>query len=198
MAPMTRLSAMVVLFLVLDPLGNIPVFLSVLSNVSPERFKRVVIRELLFALIVLVIFLFAGKYILDALGVSQPSLGIAGGIILALIAIKMIFTGTESIFHVESGSEPFFFPLAVPLTAGPSAMTTVILIMAREPSRWLEWFIALVCAWFLSAVILYYSGFLSRVIGKRGLLACERLMGMLLTAVAAQMFINGLSQAKLL
>ena len=192
---MSTISAMVLLFLVLDPLANIPLFLVILSHVDEGRRRAVIIRELLFALVVLIIFLFAGRYILQVLCVSEASLGIAGGVILLLIAIKMIFTGFEQVFKVEVESEPFIFPLAVPLIAGPSAMTIIILIMGKDPSRWLDWLIAVICAWFACSVILFFSGNLSRILGKRGLLACERLMGMLLTAVAVEMFVTGLRQS---
>jgi multiple antibiotic resistance protein len=195
---MTFISAVVVLFLVLDPLGNVPIFLIILGNVEPNKSRRLILRESLFALIILTIFLFAGKFILEALSVKTSSLGIAGGVILLLISIKMIFTGVEQLFNVEGDSEPFIFPLAVPLVAGPSAITTVILIMAQDPSRWPEWFAALYCAWFTSSVILYFASDIGRFIGKRGLAACEKLMGMLLTAVAVQMFINGLRQSNIL
>ncbi len=192
---MTFSSAVIVIFLVLDPLGNIPMFLFVLQNIAPERRKFIIIRESIFALIVLTVFLFAGNYILTALHVSESALGIAGGVILMFIAIRMIFTSSGEVFNVEVESEPLIFPLAVPLTAGPAAMTTVILIMGKNPSRWPEWFGALFCAWLVSSIILYYSNYFNRVFGRRGLLACERLMGMLLTAVAVQMFMDGLKQS---
>ena len=192
---MTFSSAFILIFLVLDPLGNIPMFLFVLQNIAPERRKAIIIRESIFALIVLTIFLFAGRYILEALRVSESALGIAGGVILMFIAIRMIFTSSGEVFKVETEGEPLVFPLAIPLTAGPAAMTTVILIMGKDPSRWLDWFGALFCAWLVSSIILYYSTFFNRIFGRRGLLACERLMGMLLTAVAVQMFIDGLRQS---
>ncbi len=192
---MTFSSAFILIFLVLDPLGNIPMFLFVLQNIAPERRKAIIIRESIFALIVLTVFLFAGNYILTALHVSESALGIAGGVILMFIAIRMIFTSSGEVFNVEIESEPLIFPLAVPLTAGPAAMTTVILIMGKNPSRWPEWFGAMFCAWLVSSIILYYSTYFNRVFGRRGLLACERLMGMLLTAVAVQMFMDGLKQS---
>jgi len=195
---MTFISAVVVLFLVLDPLGNIPLFLIVLGNVEPAKSRRLILRESFLALIVLTIFLFAGKFILQALSVSSSSLGIAGGVILLLIAIKMVFKGSEQLFKVEGDTEPFIFPLAVPLIAGPSAITTVVLIMAQDPNRWPEWFAALFCAWLASSFILYFSSNIGHFIGKRGLAACEKLMGMLLTAVAVQMFINGLRNSNIL
>ena len=195
---MTFISAFFLIFLVLDPLGNVPMFLFVLQNIPPERRKAIIIRESIFALVILAIFLFAGRYILDALRVTESSLGIAGGVILMFIAIRMVFTSSGEVFKVELESEPLIFPLAVPLTAGPAAMTTVILIMGKNPSRWLEWFLALFCAWLVSSVILFFSSNLNRLLGRRGLLACERLMGMLLTTVAVQMFIDGLRQSKIL
>ncbi len=195
---MSFISALVLIFIVLDPLGNVPMFLFVLQNIPPERRKAIIIRESFFALIILMIFLFTGRYILDSLHVTESSLGIAGGVILMLIAIRMIFSSSGEVFNVERESEPLIFPLAVPLTAGPAAMTTVILIMGKDPSRWWVWALALFCAWLISSVILFFSSNLNRLLGTKGLLACERLMGMLLTAVAVQMFIDGLRQSKIL
>lgn len=142
---MTFSSAFILIFLVLDPLGNIPMFLFVLQNIPPERRKAIIIRESIFALVILMVFLFAGNYILNALHVTESALGIAGGVILMFIAIRMVFTSSGEVFNVEVEGEPLIFPLAVPLTAGPAAMTTVILIMGKNPSHWLEWFLALFC-----------------------------------------------------
>ena len=189
---MSILSATTLLFLVMDPLGNVPMFLSALKNMNQRRHKAIIVRELLIALGVLVVFLFAGRCILSVLQVSQSSLGIAGGIILFLIALRMIFSSGETIFSARSGGEPFIVPLAVPSIAGPSAMATVMLLMGREPSRWPEWLLSLVCAWFLNGVILLRANTLSRILGPKVLDAIERLRGLLLTTVAVQMLINGL------
>jgi MarC family membrane protein len=190
---MSILSATLLLFLVMDPLGNIPYFPIVLKNVEPSRQRSIIIRELLIALLVLIMFLFAGRHILGLLQISEPSLSVAGGIILFLIAVRMIFPGPAGLFGEQLDGEPFIFPLAIPFIAGPSSMTTVMLIMSREPERWPEWLLALGTAWLASGVILYYSGGLSRWLGQKGLAAVQRLMGMLLTAVAAQMFMSGIS-----
>jgi len=194
---MSFISACVLIFMVLDPLGNVPLFLFVLQNIPHGRRKAIIIRESFFALIILMIFLFTGRHILGALRVTESSLGIAGGVILMLIAVRMIFSSSGDVFKVKLESEPLVFPLAVPLTAGPAAMTTVILIMGKDPSRWREWLLALLCAWFISSVILFFSSNLNRILGRRGLLACERLMGMLLTTVAVQMFIDGLRNSNI-
>lgn len=191
---MTILSAAVLLFLVIDPIGNIPVFLSLLANVEPSRARRILLRELLVALAVLVVFLFSGRALLDLLRVSEPALSISGGVILFLIALKMIFGDTTEIFGRYPDGEPFIVPLAVPLIAGPSAMATVLILMAREPDRWLDWLLALLAAWFVSGVILYSAAGLRRLLGHRGLVAMERLMGLLLTTVAVQMFLSGLQE----
>ncbi len=189
---MSILSATFLLFLVLDPLGNIPFFLCVLKKIEPGRRRHILLRELLIALGVLVVFLFGGRYLLVLLHISEPSLSIAGGIILFLIAIRMIFSGAEEIFHDTSDGEPFVVPLAIPSIAGPSAMATVLLLMAREPSRWAAWLLALVLAWLMTGALLLLSSSLLKLFGQRVLLAMERLMGMLLTTVAVEMFISAL------
>lgn len=193
--PMSRLSAMILLFLVIDPLGNIPMFLCYLGNIEPHRQRRIILRELGFGLGVLIGFLFLGHYLLAILNISQSSLGIAGGIILFLIALKMIFSGAETIFVHDDTGEPFVVPLAIPLIAGPSSMSTVMLLMARDPTRWREWVLALLCAWGVSVAILECAAPLSRVLGPRGLKAIERLMGLILTTVAVEMFMEGLHQS---
>lgn len=191
---MTVFSAALLMFLVLDPIGNIPVFLSILGGYAPERARRILLRELAIALVVLLVFLAGGRYLLEVLYISEPALSIAGGIILFLIALKMIFADVQEIFRHSPDGEPFVVPLAVPLIAGPSAMATVLLLMAREPGRWPEWLAAVLGAWLVSGVILLSASFFSRILGRRGLTAMERLMGMLLTTVAVQMFLQGIQQ----
>jgi len=188
---MSLVSAVVLIFLVLDPFGNIPFFLTVLKDVPEGRKSQVIIREMLAALVILVVFLFGGQYLLTLLQISEPSLSIAGGIVLFLIAIKMIFGGYEQAFFGHSGAEPLIVPLAVPAIAGPSAMATILLLMAREPQRWAEWLIALLLAWFGTGLIVLMSSRLHSLIGNRALTALERLMGMLLVIVAVEMFIKG-------
>jgi len=190
---MTVLSAAMLLFLVMDPFGNIPLFVSALSGVDRERHMRVIIRELLIALGILVFFLFAGQSLIDALGIGEPALSAAGGTMLLLIAIKMIFPGQGSLMEDMDG-EPFIVPLAVPYVAGPSAMVSTLLIMNRDPARWPEWLAAVGIAWVATGVIIVLSGLLLRRIGRRALIAIERLMGMLLVAVAIQMLMTGIAQ----
>ncbi|MBN2105373.1 hypothetical protein JW835_15145 [bacterium] len=189
---MSTISAAVLLFLVLDPIGNIPLFMIGLKNVPPDKYMKVIFRESLIGLGFLLIFLFLGRYILAILRVSQSSLSIAGGIILFLIAIKMIFAGGEDVFGLHVTGEPFIVPLAVPLIAGPSAMAVVLLMMAREPHHWPQWLLAVVLAWMMTTFILLFSAPLKKIFRERGLMALERLMGMILTIVSVQMFLNGL------
>ncbi|NNF58580.1 MAG: NAAT family transporter [Rhodothermaceae bacterium] len=190
---MTLVSAFLLLFLVMDPAGNVPVFLAALKPVAPGRRRLVIVRELLIALGVLVLFLFAGPTVLGALGISEQALSIAGGIILFLIALRMIFPGQGGPAGDEIEGEPFVVPLAIPLLAGPSAMASVMLVMSTDPTRWPTWLAALLLAWTTSAVILLLANRLSRFFGRRGLIAIERLMGMILTAVAVEMFMRGVA-----
>jgi len=191
---MDIISAATLLFLVMDPLGNIPIFLSVLEDVAPERRTRVLVRELLLAFVVLVIFLFFGQYVLGFLQLSQHSIRIAGGIILFLIALKMVFPVKRSAHTVEEiQGEPLLVPLAIPMVAGPSAMAIVMLMATNNPDRMTDWLLALFAAWLLSSLILVSANGLKRLLGQRGLIAMERLMGMLLIALAVQMLLEGIS-----
>lgn len=192
---MTLLSAAVLMFFVMDPLGNVPFFLSAVRHVEKSRQRRVIARELLIALVVLVFFLFLGQYILDVLHISATALRISGGVVLLLIAMRMIFPTPDNSMREEVAGEPFIVPLAVPYTAGPSALATELLLVSREPERWPVWLGAVLLAWFATALILYSATSVSRYLGDRGLIAIERLMGMLLITVAVQMLMDGLSQA---
>lgn len=190
---MTVLSAAVLLFLVMDPFGNIPLFLATLQHVPKKRQRIVVVRELFIALVALVAFLFTGPQILKILHISEPALGLAGAIILFLISLKMVFPQMAFGFDEGPEGEPFVVPLAIPFVAGPSALAAVLFIMSQEPSRWPEWLLAVVLAWALSAVILFLSSGFERILGKRGLIAIERLMGMLLITISVEMFMTGLA-----
>ena len=143
---MTTLSAALLLFLVINPLGNIPMFMTTLKKVDEKRQQFVVVRELLFALIILVSFLFLGQYLLQLLHLSETALTTAGGIILLIIAIKMIFPARDKSLQEDVEGEPFIVPLAIPYVAGPSAMATSLLMMSREPERWLDWLFAVLLA----------------------------------------------------
>ena len=191
---MTILSAGLLLFLVMDPLGNIPMYLTALKNVPDERRTKVIARELLIALLIMVIFLFGGRYLLSALKISELALTLTGGVVLFLIAIKMIFPPQGGHPTPANEEEPFIVPLAIPYLAGPSTIASIILIMNNEPSRWPEWLAALVGAWFLCGIILLSATPLAKILRNRGLIAIERLMGMILVAMAIQMLINGISR----
>ena len=190
---MTVLSAALLLFLILDPLGNIPVFLSVLKPLPPKRQRVVLVRELLIALGVLMGFLWAGKYALDLMHLRQESVAIAGGIVLFLIGIRMIFPRPEGLLGELPDGEPFIVPLAIPLIAGPSGMAAVMLMGSNEPHRLGEWSLALLLAWAATAAILLCAPLLYRLLGRRALSAVERLMGMLLVAISVQMLLDGVS-----
>ena len=191
---MSLLSAAVLLFFVMDPLGNVPLFLSALKHVDPARYRLVILRELFIALVILVVFLFVGRYLLDLLHVSPAALTAGGGVILLLIALRMIFPTSERSLREEVRDEPFVVPLAVPYTAGPGMLATELLFMSSEPERWPVWLGAVVLAWLASAAILYFASGLRKLLGDRGLTAVERLMGMLLVIVAVEMLMRGAAE----
>lgn len=185
-------TATITLILVMDPLGNVPVFISVLNSVTPKRRKIIILRETFFAFLILLLFLFFGKYILESMQISAPALSIAGGIILFLIALRMIFPHEEDAKRTPQMSEPFIVPLAIPLIAGPSALAFVMLLANQAPTHLLWWTLALLIAWLFCTAILVFSDLLRKILGERGLIAIERLMGMILTTMAVQMFLSGI------
>ncbi|XAG69774.1 YhgN family NAAT transporter [bacterium 19CA06SA08-2] len=188
---MDTFSAAVMLFLIMDPLGNLPVFLSILRHIEPKRRRKVMMRELLFSLAIMMAFLFAGQQILNFLNLRQEAVSIAGGIILFLIAIKMIFPSEGGVTGLAAGEEPFLVPMAIPMIAGPSILASLLLLANQEPTRMTDWALALLMAWGASAVILMFYEVFNKLLGERGLTAVERLMGMLLVMIAVQMLLDG-------
>lgn len=194
LAAMSILSAAVILTLIMDPIGNAPIFKAVLGSLPTGRRLRIIVRELLIALAVLALFLFFGPQLLNAMKLTPPALGIAGGVVLFLVAIRMIFPGAGVAITVEGDDEPFIVPLAMPMIAGPATITMVVLFTTREPDRVMDWLAALLIAWGISAAVLVASDFLLARIGDRGQRALVRLMGMILTAIAVQMLLNGFGE----
>ena len=182
-------SAAVLLLLVVDPFGNVPIVVSALANVPPARRARIVLRECVAAYVILLAFMFGGQTFLQWL--SEVSLAIAGGIILFLIALRMVFRHPEGLFGDPPGGEPFLVPLAIPSIAGPSALATVMLMVSRDPTHRLAWVVALTAAMVATTVVLLAAYRLQSVLGERGMLAVERLMGLVLTALAVQMLLDG-------
>jgi len=187
------LSASVTLFFVMDPIGNIPIFHSILKDVPLKTRLKIIIRELIIALGILLIFLLMGTQILSFLGLTPPALNVAGGIILFLIAIRMVFA-MKTLGVDEDETDPFIVPLAVPMVAGPSAITILMVQATSQPTRKFEWFLALLLAWIMTTAILVASPFILKVLGQRGVRALERLMGMLLILISVQMFLDGVGE----
>jgi len=185
-------SAVVILLLVTDPLGNIPVFVSLLRGVDEKRRARVIVRECLVALAVLLLFAIFGRALLELFGLSERSLSIAGGLILFLIALHMIFRSGQDIYGEKTSGDPFIVPLAIPAIAGPAAIATVILQVSRAPGRLIEWVAAVVIAMAVMLVTMLFAERISRWFGERALVAFERLMGLLLTAIAVEMLLSGI------
>ena len=185
-------SATILLVLVIDPFGNVPLVVAALRNVAPERHARIVLRECAAAYVILLAFMLGGRTFLAWLHLSEQSLTIAGGIILFLIAIRMVFPRPEGVFGDVPGGEPFLVPLAVPMIAGPSALATVMLMASRDPERIGAWIVALTVAMAASALVLALSDRLQRRLGERAVIALERLMGLVLTALAVEMLLAGI------
>ena len=191
----TFLSALVLLLLVLDPFGSVPIYISVLRGVAPERRTLVALRETAIAFAVLAIFMVAGQGFLTLMRLSERSLEVAGGVILLIISVRMVFaSGAEVYAAGTEGKEPFVFPLAVPLLAGPSAMATVLLLASRQPESLWTWMGALTVAVVISGLVLLSADGIRKLIGSSMVEALEKLMGLVLTAIAVEMILAGLKR----
>ena len=188
------LSAFILLLLVLDPFGSLPIFIPVMRTVPAERRRRVALREVTIAFAVLCLFMFFGEAFLRVMRLSERSLEVAGGVILLMVAIRMIFSQGGGVYGVPEGKEPLIFPLAVPLLAGPSAMATVLLLASRQPDRVVEWIGALACAMAVSGLVLVGCDRIRRWLGDSVVSAFEKLMGLVLTAIAVEMILAGLKR----
>ena len=184
-------SAAILLILVLDPFGNLPLVVSALARVPRERHAAIVLRECLFAYMILLAFMAGGRTFMQWLQLTDVSLSIAGGIILFLIALRMVFPHRDGIFGEMRDGEPFLVPLAVPSIAGPSALATVMLMASRDPANLWTWVLALTIGMAVTTVVLLAAPRLQAALGERAIVAFERLMGLVLTAVAVQMLLNG-------
>jgi len=190
---MEYLSVAVTLFLIMDPFGNIPIFLPILEKVPPERRRKVLVRELLLALVVIVAFVFCGRYAMSFLGLERMAVSVAGGIILFLIGVRMVFPASKGHADQDFEGEPLLVPLAIPLIAGPSLLAVLLLFSTGDPDRLLDLLWAALIAWAATFIVLFSSTFLIRFFTRRGLVAIERLMGMVLVALAVQLFLDGIS-----
>jgi MarC family membrane protein len=187
-------SALVLLLLVLDPLGSLAIYIPIMSSVAPARRRWVALREAGIAFAVLFAFMFFGDAFLRVMRLSERSLEVAGGVILLMVAIRMIFASGSTVYGIAQGREPFIFPLAVPLLAGPSAMATVLLLASRQPGRLLEWVAALTVAMLVSGAVLLLAERIRRLLGDSVVSAIEKLMGLVLTAIAVEMILAGLKR----
>jgi multiple antibiotic resistance protein len=190
---MDILSVSVTLFLIMDPFGNIPVFLPLLEKVPPGRRRLILVRELLIALAVIVAFIFCGRYLMSFLGLKQTSVSIAGGIILFLIGLRMVFPPEKPV-EKDFDGEPFIVPLAIPFIAGPSLLAVLLLFATAEPHGLFDLLLAALIAWVGTFLVLFSSTFLIRFLTRRGLVAVERLMGMVVVALSVQLFLESVKQ----
>ena len=188
---MTVFSLAAALFLLMDSIGNIPIFLSILKEINPKRQRYIIFRELILALTITIAFYFIGNYLLSFLGITQQAVLISGGIILFIIALKLIFP-TQNGFEWKTHHEPFLVPLAVPLVSGPAVLAAVMLYSHQKIPVGTS-LLAIFIAWAATTVILLSATFLKKVLGDRGIAACERFSGLLLIMLSVQMFLNGLS-----
>lgn len=187
------LSIAVVLFLIIDPIGTIGAYLALMRDVPPNRKLLVLLRELGFALIAMLAFNYLGEYIFDLLEISPTTVRLASGTILFLIAIRILFPGKHGLRTDLPPGEPFLVPLAIPFIAGPALLATIMLYAHMEASEPIM-LAAILLSTFAAGVVFYIAPFLYRYLGNNGLVALEKLMGMVLILLAIQRFADGLQE----
>jgi MarC family membrane protein len=189
----TFLSATILLILITDPLGNIPLFISCLRGVSPKRRTIVILREVAIAFAILLIFMVVGDGFLRMMSLTDQSLRIGGGIVLFLIALRMVFPHPDGPFGGDTrGGEPLIVPLAIPALAGPSALATVMLLTSQAPGKMFEWIGALTVTMIVCAIVLMLAERIQAWLGERAMMAFERLMGLVLVAISVEMMLGGI------
>lgn len=191
---MNLIETTLILLLVIDPFGNIPVVLAVLQKLENRAYARAIVREVVLAFVILFVFALAGQELLDYLNIRQSSLSVAGGVILFLIALKMIFGGTARMMDDDYSDDPVMVPIAIPLVAGPSAITTVIILHTREEIAAPMLLTALALVLLLCLLTFLTARRLHAWLGRRGLGAMEKLMGLLLSLVAVNMILEGIRE----
>ncbi len=193
---MDILSTAILLLFILDPFGNVPLLLSILKNIDPAKHRKIIIREMLIGLFILVVFLFFGERFLSIFGLETQAITIAGGIIFFVISLKMIFPDPNghSLFVSSSDEEPLVVPIAIPMISGPASIATLMLLAKSHPTEIGSILVSVLIAWFVTSVILLSSPKLYKLLKRRGLTAMERLMGMLLLMMAVEMFIRGIRE----
>lgn len=190
--PTELLSAFILLTLVIDPFGNVPVVNAMLARLSAQRRAVVIVRECAIAYGMLVLFMLFGRKLLDLMRLSESSLSIAGGVILFMVAIRMVFGSPGGIFGVASNREPLIVPVATPLIAGPSSLATIMLMANREPEKLGMWAAAVTATMVITTLLLLAGARLQRAMGDALMQAVERLMGLILTTIAVEMTLAGL------
>lgn len=202
------ITAFVTLFVIIDPIGLAPVFIALTLGESPRARLRIALRSLVIAAALLTLFGIFGDKILAGIGISMPAFRIAGGVLLFLTALDMLFErrtkrrekqGEEH--EVEPEHDPSVFPLATPLLAGPGAMATMILLAGKTDADWLH--VASIIGVMLSVLACVFVMFLlstpiERALGRTGTMVVTRLLGMLLAALAIQFILDGLRGAGLM
>lgn len=186
---MSFFSLTLILLLIMDPLGNVASYHYMVEHIPPKRQRWVAFREMLIALIAMLFFFFLGETIFQQLHLSNASLNLSAGIILFLVAIKILFLSPTSLRANLQKEEPFIIPLAIPLIAGPALLATIMLL-SREDNEVL--LLAIFLAWAIASLILSFAGKIKKILGNNGLLACERLIGMVLIILAVQRFLTGI------
>lgn len=182
----------IVLFIVTNPIGNSPTIIALIKNFSVSEQQKILLRESIFSMILAIFFLFCGEAFLTSLKIENYALSVSGGVLLFLVAIKMIFSTKTEHSEETPKQAPFIVPIATPLLSG-AGLLTMIMLYSKQEGNDLKILLAILIAWIGVTGIMVSAPYLQILLGKRGLLALEQLMGMILAMIALEMVVNGFS-----
>ncbi len=187
------LNQALIFFVLIDPIGVIPILMGLTEEMNTSERRKYVFRELIWALVFLLVFLWFGNFLLKYFGIQETSLTLGGGIILFLIGLRMVFPPVEGLFGNQNHTR-FLVPLAIPFMAGPSTLAILMLRGEQFPLLKPELTVAVLIAWVISLSILLLGTQIARWLGRDLLKAFEQLLGMFLTWVGVEMILVGARQ----
>lgn len=187
---MSIIQLALIFFIVTNPIGNSPTIIALIKDYTVKQQQKILFREAMFSMLLAIFFLFLGEIFLQCLSIQNYALTTSGGMLLFIVALKMIFASQEEAKEEGPKQEPYIVPIATPLLSG-AGLLTMIMLYSKQEANDIKIFLAILLAWIGVTIVLVTAPYLQIILGKRGLLALEQLMGMLLAMIAMEMIVQG-------
>lgn len=189
---MSIIQLAMIFFIVTNPIGNSPTIIALIKDYSVREQQKILLREAIISMLLAMFFLFLGETFLNCLNIQNFALTTSGGVLLFIVALKMIFSTRDERQIVGPKQAPFIVPIATPLLSG-AGLLTMIMLYSKQEANDMKILLAILLAWVGVTAVLVAAPYMQIFLGKRGLAALEQLMGMLLAMIATEMIVNGFS-----